>query len=91
MLFRSRMKKKAVIVFTLLLLILLLPLPIFSEGEQASDSSQFHGDERHAGFIATLGPTSPLLAWKIEQSGDGMIASRWKITCGGRQKHTFTK
>jgi hypothetical protein len=74
MLYRSRMKKKTVIVFTLLLLILLLPLPAVSEGEQASDSSQFHGDERHAGYIATVGPTSPFLAWKIKQSGDGLMA-----------------
>ena len=68
------MIKKTIIVFALLLLVLLLPLPVSSEGEQASDSSQFHGDERHAGYIATIGPTSPLLAWKINQGCDGLIA-----------------
>jgi outer membrane protein assembly factor BamB/tRNA A-37 threonylcarbamoyl transferase component Bud32 len=73
------MRKKSIIVFALLLLVLLLPLPVSSEGEQASDSSQFHGDERHAGYIATVGPTSPLLAWKINQGCDGMIASGGRL------------
>jgi len=73
------MRKKAIIVFALLLLSLFLPFPAFSEGEQASDSSQFHGDERHAGYIATVGPTSPLLAWKINQECDGMIASGGRL------------
>jgi outer membrane protein assembly factor BamB len=45
------------------------------EGGQASNSGQFHGDERHNGFIASVGPTTPLLAWKIKQKADGMIAS----------------
>jgi serine/threonine protein kinase/outer membrane protein assembly factor BamB len=49
------------------------------EGEQASDSSQFHGDERHAGFIATVGPTSPLLAWKINQKCVDMVASSRRL------------
>ena len=78
-LFRRGMGKKAIIAFTLLLLSLFLPFPASSEGEQASDSSQFHGDERHAGYIATVGPTSPLLAWKINQKCDGMIASGGRL------------
>ncbi|MCC5998532.1 MAG: PQQ-binding-like beta-propeller repeat protein, partial [Thermofilum sp.] len=77
------MRKKAIIAFTLLLLSLFLPFPASSEGEQASDSSQFHGDERHAGYIATVGPTSPLLAWKINQKCASMIASGERLLVVG--------
>jgi outer membrane protein assembly factor BamB len=73
------MNKKAPLVFVVLLLLLLGPSLVLSEGEQASDSGQFHGDERHNGFIASVGPTSALLAWKIEQKGDGMIASGGRL------------
>ena len=74
------MNKKAPLVFIVLLLLLLLgPSLVLSEGEQASNSGQFHGDERHNGFIASIGPTSPLLAWKIDQKADGMMASSGRL------------
>jgi hypothetical protein len=73
------MNKKAPLVFIVLLLFLLGPSLVLSEGEQASDSGQFHGDERHNGFIASVGPTSALLAWKIKQKCDGMIASNGRL------------
>jgi outer membrane protein assembly factor BamB len=73
------MNKKAPLVFVVLLLLLLSSSLVLSEGEQASDSGQFHGDERHNGFIASVGPTSALLAWKIEQKCDGMIASSGRL------------
>jgi len=84
------MGKKTIIVFALLLLVLLLPFPAFSEGEQASDSSQFHGDERHAGYIATVGPTSPLLAWKINQKCASMVASSRRLLVVSDKYNTYT-
>jgi len=52
---------------------------VLSEKEQASDSSQFHGDERHNGFITSTGPISAYLAWKINQRCDGMVASSGRL------------
>jgi serine/threonine protein kinase/outer membrane protein assembly factor BamB len=69
-------------VLSIICISLLLSTPCSTalpEGEQASDSSQFHGDERHAGYIATVGPISPLLAWKINQKCDGLIASGGRL------------
>jgi hypothetical protein len=69
-------------VLSIICISLLLSTPCSTalpKGEQASDSSQFHGDERHAGFIATVGPTSPLLAWKINQKCVGMVASGGRL------------
>jgi len=73
------MNRKALLVFIVLLLLLLKSNLALSEEQQASDSSQFHGDERHNGFIASIGPTSPILAWKINQKCDGMIASNGRL------------
>jgi len=63
----------------ILFLLLLESNLVSSEEEWASDSSQFHGDERHNGFIKSVGPTSALLAWKINQKCDGMIASGGRL------------
>jgi outer membrane protein assembly factor BamB len=70
---------KTLIVFLLLLLVSIKFNLVLSGDEQASNSSQFHGDERHNGFIASVGPTTPLLAWKINQKADGMIASGGRL------------
>jgi len=72
------MVKKA-LAFVTLLLLLLRFCTVLSEGDQASGSSQFHGDERHSGFIASAGPTSAHLAWKIIQKCISMVASNGRL------------
>jgi len=81
------MVKKA-LAFVTLLLLLLRFCTVLSEGDQASDSSQFHGDERHSGFIASAGPTSAHLAWKIIQKCISMVAPNGRLLVADN-KYTY--
>ena len=55
------MNKKAPLVFAVLLLFLFGSRLVLSEGEQASDSDQFHATRDIMVFIASIGSTSTLL------------------------------
>ncbi|MGC8988430.1 hypothetical protein, partial [Infirmifilum sp.] len=71
--------KKIVLVAVMLLSLCSSNLMVLAEGEQASSCSQFHGDERHNGFLSSVGPTSAVVTWKINQQCDGMIAASGRL------------